>query len=125
MASDVSRRRAAGLAVAIGVGLALVIGFAWLARPSVVTTSDLRADVAIECMAATGVDVAGCRVWGDTILSADPPSFTFEMDDLSRLEIDRPLAGMGTDCEVRYYLARYADDPVSTDAIACASPASS
>ena len=68
----------------------------------------------------TGADEDACRAWGDAILDAGPPSFTFEMDDLARLRIDRPLLlGFGSRCEAVYFTSRYPDEAVWTEETSC------
>ena len=100
------------LAVLVGVG-------AWLLRPPVRTTSAVDADVAIVCAASTAAEAAACGAWGDELLAAGPPSTTFEMDDLVRLELSRSTFGLGGECEAVYYLGRYPDRPVWTEQVAC------
>lgn len=106
-------------AVAILVGVVVVVALAWLARPSTRTDSAIRPEVTIECAAVTSTDVHACRAWGDAILEEGPPTFTFEMDDLVRLRIDRPVLGLGSTCEVSYFTSRYPDDTVWTEETAC------
>lgn len=118
---DVNVRRVAGLALAIGAGLALAVAVVWLARPPIRSTSAVRADVTVECAAATGVDADACRAWGDATLEQGPPSFTFEMDDLVRLRIDRPVLGLAATCEAAYFTSRYPDVAVWTEETACIS----
>ena len=112
--------RRAGLLIAVAVLACLVGVGAWLlARSPVAATSAGDRDVEIVCAASTGVDEAGCAEWGDEILAAGPPSTTFEMDDLARLELSRALLGFGGECEVAYILGRYPDSPVWTEQVAC------
>lgn len=106
-------------AVAMLVGVMVVVGLAWLARPSTRAVSAVSPEVTIECAASTGTDVDACRAWGDAILDEGPPSFTFEMDDLARLRIDRPLLGLGANCEAVYFTSRYPDDAVWTEETPC------
>ena len=105
------------------IGLALMLMFALvvLARPPTRVTSDVDADVTLECGATTGVGMDPCRSWGDATLSLGPPSFTFEMDDLVRLRIDRTVLGFGSSCEVAYFTSRYPDVAVWTEETACLS----
>lgn len=81
--------------------------------------SDSDPDVTLECAASTRVGRDACLAWGDFTLRQGPPSFTFEMDDLTRLRIDRPLLGFGSPCEVAYFISRYPDDPAWMDEIPC------
>ena len=106
-------------AVAILAGVVVVVALAWLARPSTRAASAVYPEVTIECAAMTGTDVDACRAWGDAILDRGPPSFTFEMDDLTRLRIHRSVLGFGSTCEVSYFTSRYPDDPVWSDEIPC------
>ena len=107
------------VAVAILVGVVVVVALAWMVRPSTQAVSAVRHEVTIECAAMTGTDVDACRAWGDAILEAGQPSFTFEMDDLARLRIDRPLQGLGANCEAVYFTSRYPDDAVWSEEIPC------
>ena len=108
--------------VIAGVVVVAVIGIgAWLAfgRPSVEASSSTDPDVTVECSAATGVSAAECGTWGDEILALPAPSTTFEMDDLARLRIDRPLLGFGAPCQVQYFLERYPDDSTWDSGVPC------
>lgn len=106
--------------LAAAVLLAVLVGAgAWLLRPPVRTTSEVDADVAIVCAASTAAEVHACGAWGDELLSAGPPSTTFEMDDLVRLELSRSAFGFGGECEAAYYLGRYPDRPVWTEQVDC------
>jgi len=117
----VNGRRVAGLALAISAVLALAVAAVWLARPPIRITSAVRADVTVECAAATGADADACRAWGDATLGQGAPSLTFEMDDLVRLRIDRPVPGLGSGCEVSYFTSRYPEVAVWTEETACIS----
>jgi hypothetical protein len=101
--------------------LALVVGVgAWLLlRPTIRVASSADADVTIVCAASTGTDADACGAWGDEVLAAGPPSTTFELDDLVRLELSRSALGFGGECEAAYYLGRYPDRPVWTEPVAC------
>ena len=74
--------------------------------------------VMIECAGATGA-AADCATWGDEILAAGPPSTTFEMEDVVRLRLDRPLLGFATTCTAEYYVSRYPDEPIWDEAVEC------
>ena len=100
--------------VVIGVGAWLVLG-----RPPVEAVSSSDPDVTVECSAATGVSAGECATWGDEVLALGPPSTTFEMDDLARLRIDRPLFGFGSPCQVQYFLERYPDDSTWDSDVPC------
>lgn len=80
--------------------------------------SELQPGLTIECAASTGV-ADECREWGDEILAEGPPSTTFEMDDLVRLRIDRPMLGFAATCVAEYYVSRYPDDSIWDDEVAC------
>jgi hypothetical protein len=107
--------------VAAALILVLVVSVgAWLLlRPTVWVASSADADVSIVCAASTGTDADACAAWGDEVLAAGPPSTTFELDDLVRLELSRSALGFGGECEAAYYLGRYPDRPVWTEQIAC------
>lgn len=103
---------AVALIVAIGIAVLLL-------RPPVRVASQADPDVTIFCAAPIGIDDAACRELGDRLLAGDPPSFTFEMDDLARLELDRSLLGFGSECAAAYFIERYPDQAVFTDPIEC------
>lgn len=102
------------------VVLAAVIGGMLLvARPPVSVASASDADVTIECDAGTGLSADQCRSWGDATLAAGPPSATFEMDDVARLELTRSLFGLGSECSAVYAIERYPDRPAWTEPVDC------
>lgn len=88
-------------------------------RSPVSAESTVDADVTIECDAGAGLDPARCLAWGDAQLSAGSPSPTFEMDDLARLELTRSLFGFGGDCSAVYFIERYPNEAVWTEAVDC------
>jgi hypothetical protein len=105
----------AAIAALVVIGLAA----AFVLRPPARVTSEVDPDVTIECAAATAASAEECLDWGDELISGGPPSTTFEMDDLARLRIDRPLFGFGSPCQVEYFLQRYPDDPVWESDVPC------
>ncbi len=112
--------RTTGIVVAALI-LALVVGVGgWLLlRPTIRVASSADTDVMIVCAASTGTDADACGAWGDEVMAAGPPSTTFELNDLVRLELSRSSLGFGNECEAAYYLGRYPDRPVWTEQIAC------
>lgn len=90
-----------------------------LLRPGVVTTAAGAPDVVVTCSAATSLDEAACRTWGDGVIAAGPPSSTFEMSDLGRLSLDRGLFGFASNCRTEWYITRYDAEPVWTDEDVC------
>ena len=103
-------RYCAPMVIRIGAALVVlavvgILGFAVL-RPPVEAVSAASPAVTVRCSAATGVSVDACRGWGDQLLAEGPPSHTFEMDDLARLVIDRSGFGLGSACEVSYFISR-------------------
>lgn len=108
--------------MAVGVVLVVVVGAALaliLTRSPARSPSSVDPDVTIECGAGTGLDPDDCAAWGDGALTAGPPSSTFEMKDLARLELTRSLLGFGPECSAVYYIERYPDDPVWTEPAGC------
>ncbi|MGH2402221.1 MAG: hypothetical protein ACRDE6_05875 [Candidatus Limnocylindria bacterium] len=103
------------LAIVAVVAAALVF-----LRVGSVTTAEstLQPGVTIECADSTGV-TGECAGWGDEILAAGPPSTTFEMDDLVRLRLDRPMLGFASTCVAEYFVSRYPDDALWDDEVAC------
>ena len=112
--------RKTGILAAAVVLVALVGIGAWLLlRPPMRVTSTVDGDVTIVCVASSGAEAAECGAWGDETLAAGPPSTTFELDDLVRLELSRSALGFGGECEAAYFLGRYPDRPVWTEQVAC------
>ena len=107
------------LAAIVVVVVVAVIAWLALGRSPVEATSTADPDVTVECSAATGVSASDCGAWGDEILALGAPSTTFEMDDLARLRIDRPLFGFGSPCQVEYFLERYPDDSTWDSDVPC------
>lgn len=108
----------AGLGAAAVALVLAVAATVQLIRPPVQVTSTTDPEVTIECAATTGVDAASCLAWGDALIEGDPPSFTFEMDSLSRLRLDRSWLGLGSACQVSYSISRYAE-AASTGEVLC------
>ncbi|MDQ4036377.1 MAG: hypothetical protein M3153_10660 [Chloroflexota bacterium] len=97
----------------LAVALALLRGL-----PVTAVGSTLIPGVRIECAGSTGVK-DDCRAWGDEILAEGPPSTTFEMDDLVRLRLERPMLGFASTCVAEYFVSRYPDDATWDDEVAC------
>ena len=109
-----------GIAVIVAAALlAAVVGAAVVFRSSTEVTSAVDPDVTIECAASTGAGPAACLAWGDGIVGGEPPTFTFEMDSLSRLRLDRSWFGFGSECRASYVIDRYSE-PAFTDEVPCA-----
>jgi hypothetical protein len=100
--------------VVVAAGLWLFLG-----RPTVEATSTVDPDVTIRCDGSTSVSEAACRDWGDEILAAGPPSHTFEMKDLSRLDLSRALLGFSDTCEASFFLERYESDSAWNEEVPC------
>jgi hypothetical protein len=89
-----------------------------LLAPPVTVESTAQSGVTVECTAATGMDDEQCVAWGDEVIAAGPPSFTFEMEDLARLELDRSAFGFGSSCEAAYLVSR-TDEPIWREEVPC------
>jgi hypothetical protein len=111
-----AKRMAILLAVVLA---ALAVWFLVLNRPTVEASSAVDADVTIECDGSTSVSEESCLAWGDEVLALGAPSTTFEMQDLLRLRLSKPLLGFGSPCQVEYFLQRYPDDVVWDEDIPC------
>src|SRR5688500_14182447 len=111
-----AKRVAILLAVVLAV---LAVWFLVLNRPTVEASSAVDPDVTIECDGSTSAAEGSCLAWGDDVLALGAPSTTFEMQDLVRLRISKPLLGFGSSCQVEYFLQRYPDDVVWDDDIPC------
>lgn len=110
-------RRILALAIVLLAIVAAVLVLFLRPGQEVAASSDPA--VMVECTGTTGVSAAACADWGDEVLALGPPSTTFEMKDVNRLRISRPLLGFGSPCQVEYFLERYPDDPVWDDDIPC------
>jgi len=125
----VSEPRSAGgrwrpFVVAGAVALVVVVAFiAFLAaRTPVTATSQVLAGVVVSCDAGIGLESEACRDTVDAIISAGPPTRTFELEDVARVDLRRSMFGFGPECEAAWFLERYPDDPVATEAVACPAP---
>jgi hypothetical protein len=108
--------------IVVVVVIALLLAAAvylFVLRSPVEAPSALLAGVTIECDAWTGLSPTDCRAWGDDVLAAGPPTRTFNMSDLDRIAISRPILGLVDACRVAYYLGRHPTSPVSETEIAC------
>jgi hypothetical protein len=113
--------RAMAVRIVVVVVIALLLGAAvylFVLRSPVEAPSAVQSGVTIECDAWSGVDAAGCGAWGDAILSAGPPSRTFNMSDVERLRLQGPVLGLG-ECTAEYFLGRNPTNPVWDDETAC------
>ncbi|HEX7195800.1 MAG TPA: hypothetical protein VF364_03085 [Candidatus Limnocylindria bacterium] len=107
------------IVVAVVLLAAVAIGLVLLrAGSATVAESALEGGVTIECAGSTGI-AAECGAWGDEILADGPPSTTFEMEDLVRLRLDRPMLGLASTCVAEYFVSRYPDDAIWDDEVAC------
>jgi hypothetical protein len=111
-----AKRMAILLAVVLA---ALAVWFLVLNRPTVEASSAVDPDVTIECDGSTSVSEESCLAWGDEVLALGAPSTTFEMQDLLRLRLSKPLLGFGSPCQVEYFLQRYPDDAVWDEDVPC------
>lgn len=112
------------LLIAVGLGLAAcaVAVVALGTRAPVTADSELLAGVVIRCDAGAGLGIEACRDSVDAIIAVGPPTRTFEITDVARVELHRSWFGFGSECEVQWYLERYADSPVATEAVRCPAP---
>lgn len=108
------RRTAAALAM---IGIAVVaIGIAMLSG-TVAATASVDPDVTVRCPGSLSVEA--CADWGDRVLADGPPSTTFEMQDLVRIELSRGVLGAGSTCQAAYFIGRYPDEAVWDEEVAC------
>ena len=110
-------RRTVVLAAAAIVAVAVLVFLAL--RPSASGPSVVDPDVTIECVGSTGMDAEACVALGDRILAAGPPSFTFELNDLTLLTVDRGLLGFAPTCRVEYIIGRFAEPAWVTEEVDC------
>lgn len=111
--------RKIGAALTAVVLVPVAVATLLLARPAVDVVSSADPDVTIRCDGSTSVPPAVCLDWGNQLLRAAPPSMTFEMQDLARLEISRPMLGFAAECRVAFFLQRYPNDSVSEEVSEC------
>lgn len=110
------RVRVVAVLALVAVAAAVLV---FLRAGSITTAqSTLQPGVTIECAGSTGV-TDECGAWGDDILAEGPPSTTFEMDDLVRLRLERPMLGFGSTCVAEYFVSRYPEDAIWDDEVAC------
>ena len=107
---DTRAMRKIGAALALVVLVPLAVAVLLLARPSIEVLSSTDPDVTIRCDGSTSVSPDVCRDWGDQILAEGAPSMTFEMEDLARLEISRPMLGFAAECRASFFLQRYPNE---------------
>jgi hypothetical protein len=105
-------------AVIVGA-LVVAAVFLLIGRPTreVISTSD--PDVTIRCDGSASVSEETCLEWGEEILALGAPSTTFEMEDLARLEISKPLLGFGAPCQADFFLQRFPDDATWGEDVPC------
>ncbi len=98
------------------VVLALAAAAFFVLRPGATATS--AQGVTLECSAATGLTAQQCLGWGEEAL-ANPEVATFEIEDVVRVTLDRPMFGLSSSCRVEYFLGRYPDEPALSRQTAC------
>ncbi len=109
-------RKVALALIAVVVVLAGVVGFGLLRTPTEVSSS-VDPDVTVHCDGSIAEDA--CVSWGDAVLADGAPSFTFDMENLVRLELKRPVLGFGSTCEAAYFTGRNPNDAVWTEEVLC------
>lgn len=104
----------------VGVAVILAGVYVFHLFMEVRASSSALPDVVIVCSGSTRIaSPDACRAWGDAILAEGAPSHTFNIDDLARLELSRPLLGLAGACEAEWFLGRYPDDPAWGEEVAC------
>lgn len=102
--------RKIGAALAVVVLVPLAVAVLLLARPAIDVVSSTDPDVTIRCDGSTPISPDACMDWGDQILAKGAPSMTFEMEDLARLELSRPMLGFAAECRAAFFLQRYPNE---------------
>jgi hypothetical protein len=104
------------LVAVAGIGYAFIV----VARPMYEVASSVDPDVTYRC---EGISTAErCELSGDVVLDQlGAPSETFEMEDVTRLEITEPPFGERI-CTVAYFIQRYPDDAAWELEIECPGP---
>jgi len=103
-----------------GILAVAALGGVLLVRASTFTIANHVGErqISAECSGWTGVS-EGCFAWGNEVLAQGAPSNTFEMEDVVRIRLDRPLLGFGSTCLAEYFVRRYPDDVAWTEDVAC------
>ena len=108
--------------VILAIGLVLVAGAAsviGLRAASTTIVNDVGSQqVSVECSGWTGVS-DGCAAWGTDLLARGAPSHTFELGDVVRVRLDRPMLGFASGCVAEYFLSRYPDEVAWTEDVPC------
>lgn len=104
----------------VGMLVVVAVGGIGLVRAA---TSTIAAHVGeqrimAECTGWTGLSDR-CREWGEEVLGRGAPSNTFEIEDVVRVRLDRPLFGFAPTCAVEYFLSRYPDEVAWTEQVPC------
>jgi hypothetical protein len=73
--------------------------------------------ISAECTGWTGA--SDCHAWAAEVLAAGAPSATFEMEDVIRLRLDRPLLGLASTCIAEYFLSRYPEEVAWAEEVPC------
>ena len=104
----------------VGIGLSVGLGAILALRAATSTVAEHVGDgqVTAECSGWTGVS-EGCFDWGNDVLAQGPPSTTFELEDVVRIRLDRPMLGFAESCVAEYFLGRYPDEVVWSEDVPC------
>lgn len=108
------------LVLLAGIGIVTVLGGIILLRAATSTVAEHVGEqrISAECTGWTAVST-GCRDWATEILAPGAPSNTFEMEDVVRLRLDRPMLGFAGMCTAQYFLSRYPDEVAWTEDVPC------
>lgn len=104
----------------MGIGIVVGLGGIVLLRVATSTVAEHvgEGQITAECAGWTGV-TEGCRDWGTEVLARGAPSNTFELEDVARVRLDRPMLGFASTCVAEYFLGRYPDEVAWSEDVPC------
>jgi hypothetical protein len=108
------------LVLLVGIGFVVGLGAMVLLRGATSTVAEHVGDqqIAVECTGWTGVS-QGCFDWGNDVMAQGAPSNTFELEDVVRVRLDRPMLGFAGTCVAEYFLSRYPDQVAWSEDVPC------
>ena len=104
--------------VVVAALLIAAVGYLLIRGPGVSAPLTEPPGLVAECTASTGLDSDACEAWGTRLVAQGAPSTTFELQDVTRLRLDRHLFGLGG-CRVEWFISRFRYEPVWDDESSC------
>ena len=108
------------LGLLVGLALLGVLGGILVLRAATSAVAEHVGEqqITAECTGWTGV-ADGCSDWATRVLAQGAPSTTFEMEDVVRVRLDRPMLGFAATCVAEFFLSRYPDEVAWTEEVDC------